>query len=89
MINRARQAGARSSREIASFLNDFGVKSPRGGSISHRRRSSLSRKNGGLKFALHFMDDYLKSVEAPCVVCRRNKEPQKKNIKTGQNDRTG
>ena len=36
MINRARQAGARSSREIASFLNEFGVKSPRGGSISHR-----------------------------------------------------
>ena len=36
MINRARQAGASSSREIASFLNEFGVKSPRGGSISHK-----------------------------------------------------
>tara|TARA_E500000318_G_C3566686_1_gene215976 strand:- start:56 stop:700 length:645 start_codon:yes stop_codon:yes gene_type:complete len=36
MINRARQAGARSSREIASFLNEFGVKAPRGGSISHK-----------------------------------------------------
>ena len=36
MINRARQAGARSSRQIAQFLNDFDVKSPRGGKISHK-----------------------------------------------------
>lgn len=35
MINRARQAGCRSSREIASFLNEFGVRSPRGKKISN------------------------------------------------------
>lgn len=36
MIRKAQKAGAASSREIASFLNEFGVKSPRGGSISHK-----------------------------------------------------
>lgn len=35
MIRRAQKAGASSSREIASFLNEFGVKSPRGKKISN------------------------------------------------------
>ena len=44
MIQKARQAGCVSSRDIADYLNEFGVRSPRGKDISQRLVARLLRK---------------------------------------------